>query len=173
MAAALPDFTPSLGHTYLPPLSTSHSKPSESQFSQVSKENTPLPESLNNQKKNLPSSTSSSTYLSSRLFEESLNISLKYGDEYMDENPITGQPGDFHLSTTGRKERDKLMVPLPGKESTQAVSNSTGPPSLSVKTESPISRKGSKGEKSPRTTGVPKPKRRKSKALASGGVSPA
>ena len=90
----------------------------------------------------------------------------------MDENPITGQPGDFHLSTTGRKEKDKLMVPLPSKLHPPATIKATPqPPPL--KTDIPAARKGSKSEKSPKTPGAPKPKRRKSKGIVSGGgISP-
>ena len=35
--------------------------------------------------------------------DESLALHLTYGQEYMDLNPITGKPGEFHLSSTGRK----------------------------------------------------------------------
>jgi mediator of RNA polymerase II transcription subunit 6 len=173
-AASLPDFSPSLGHTYMPPPSSKGSKGSESQMSQLSKENTPMPDALSTAKKGL-TSPDSSDYLSIRLLEESLQISLKYGDEYMDENPITGQPGDFHLSTTARKDKDRLLVPAPvkGPISTPAKSAATPtPPSL--KTDIPPARKGSKSEKSPKTPGggPPKPKRRKSKALNAGSMSP-
>jgi mediator of RNA polymerase II transcription subunit 6 len=89
----------------------------------------------------------------------------------MDENPITGHPGDFHLSTTGRRGREKISVPpstrsiLPSREKT--------PLTLDVKANEPPGRKGSKGDKSPKSAGLPKPKRRKSKALSSaGGISP-
>ena len=96
----------------MPPPTANRLKSTESQLGQASKEATPLPESL--QSKKSPTSTNSSTFLSSRLLEETLNITLKYGDEYMDENPITGQPGEFHLSSTGRKEAGKLAVPATG-----------------------------------------------------------
>ena len=91
----------------------------------------------------------------------------------MDELPITGQPGDFHLATAGRMEKDKLTVPMTGKAPTAAASNKPSAPSTpSLKTDIPPARKGSKADKSPKTPGIPKPKRRKSKALVSGGVSP-
>ena len=32
---------------------------------------------------------------------------MAYGDEYMDENPLVGEPGNFKLSSTGRSVRDK------------------------------------------------------------------
>lgn len=92
----------------------------------------------------------------------------------MDELPITGQPGDFHLSTTGRKEKDKLMVPLVSKAPASLVDKGK-PQTPALKTDIPPARKGSKVEKSPRTPGMPKPKRRKSSKAAgagSGSVSP-
>jgi mediator of RNA polymerase II transcription subunit 6 len=172
-ASSLPEFSPALGHTYMLPISN-RLKATDSQLSQASKENTPLPDALPGAKKALPSSNSSN-YLSSRLLQESLQLSLQYGDEYMDETPITGQPGDFHLSSMARKDKDKLMVPAPvnGPLSTPTKPTATPtPPAL--KTDIPPARKGSKSEKSPKTPGggPPKPKRRKSKALASGGLSP-
>lgn len=170
-AASLPDFSPSLGHTYMPP-SSSRLRAPESQLSQASKEATPLPDSLPNAKK-APQTSANNTYLGNRLLAETLNISLKYGDEYMDEKPITGQPGDFHLSTTGRTEKDKLMVPLPGKTPT-SMETKPGASMPDLVTDIPPARKGSKGDKSPKTPGggTPKPKRKKSKILGSGGVSP-
>lgn len=170
-ASSLPDFSPAHGHTYVPPTAN---KPKGTEIqTQASKENTPLPDSIQGVKKVLTSNNSK--YLSSRLLEESLQISLRYGDEYMDETPITGQPGDFHLSSAGRKGKENLIVPAPIKGPltvpTKAVATPT-PPAL--KTDIPPTRKGSKSEKSPRTPGggPPKPKRRKSKILASGGMSP-
>ena len=100
------------------------------------------------------------TALDSRLAEESLAIYLKYGEEYMDENPITGQPGSFHLSSTGRK--DKLSVPLGAKGAPLSLKDTPLPPiNTKVAAENPLARPG-KETKSPRS-GAPKPKRRKSK----------
>ncbi|KAG0648609.1 Mediator complex subunit 6 [Hyphodiscus hymeniophilus] len=169
IAARLPDFSPALGHRYLPPPS-SRLKAIESQLSQGSKEPTPLPDALQTSKK-VPSSAdiNASNYLDVRLLEESLNITQKYGDEYMDENPVTGQPGDFHLSTTGRKDKDKLSVPVV-KAPAPAASGKPSAPPTPLKTDIPPARKGSK---SPRTPGMPKPKRRKSsKVHSAGGISP-
>jgi mediator of RNA polymerase II transcription subunit 6 len=171
-AASLPDFSPSLGHTYMPPPSSTRLKGSETQPGQASKEATPLPDALNNSKK-APQASNSSSYIGSRLLEETLNISLKYGEEYMDENPITGQPGDFHLSTTGR-DKDKLVAPVPTKGTTVASNKLNASPLAKLDTDIPPSRKGSKSDKSPKTPGggAPKPKRRKSKALGAGVTSP-
>lgn len=172
IAANLPDFSPSLGHRYMPPPSN-RLKATESQLAQASKEATPLPDAFSNSKKTASSTnTNASNYLDVRLLEESLNITLKYGDEYMDENPITGQPGDFHLSTTGLKERDKLMVPATTRTAAPTSSAKPSAPPTPLKTDIPPARKGSKVDKSPKTLGMPKPKRRKSsKALGPGSIS--
>jgi mediator of RNA polymerase II transcription subunit 6 len=163
------------------PLNANRSKTSESHLAHASKENTPIPDSLSSAKKTSPSSVNTSTYLSSRLLAESLDMTLRYGEEYMDENPITGHPGDFHLSTTGRKGRpgDALKVPpvtTKGlSQQSQAKTNTAPPTPEAAKAADivPPVRKGSRGDKSPKTPGMPKPKRRKSKALSSaGGISP-
>lgn len=166
-ASPLPDFSPSLGHTYMPPPS-SRLKGVESQLGQSSKEATPVPEALSSKK--VPVSANTSTYLDNKLLEETLSISLKYGNEYMDENPITGQPGEFHLSTTGR-DKDKLAAPVNGKG---AAGDGKAGVVSKLNTDILSARKGSKSDKSPKTPagGMPKLKRRKSKGLSAGGMSP-
>ncbi|CAK7564812.1 MAG: Mediator of RNA polymerase II transcription subunit 6 [Sporothrix epigloea] len=37
-------------------------------------------------------------FLDPRVAEESYAIHMKYGSEYMDEQPISGRPGDFHIA---------------------------------------------------------------------------
>lgn len=174
-AASLPTFTPALGTTYLPPPTTRPNVAAQSQLDQLSKENTPLPETFQNPKKQPLPSTNNSTYLSTRLLEETLAINLKYGDEYMDENPITGEPGAFHLSATGRveKDKDKLMVPVAGKASA-STSKAATPVPPPLKTDLETLSKKAKGEKTPtKSPGGGKLKRRKSKGIKSaGGLSP-
>lgn len=78
-------------------------------------------------------------------------IHLRYGGEYMDENPITGKPGEFHLSSTGRK--DKIPPPMAGK-----------PNGLKPASEASPLTKDAKADKNGKAaTAPPKPKRRKSK----------
>jgi mediator of RNA polymerase II transcription subunit 6 len=170
-ASTLPNFSPALGHTYMPPPTAK--KAPESQISQTSKENTPMPDSLPGAKKVPATSASSSTYLNERLLADSFRLSLQYGDEFMDENPITGQPGAFNLSTTGRKEKNKLAVPAVANGPTLSQPKTSAPPTPTPELRAgvlPPVRKGSKGDKSPRTPGMPKPKRRKSKAMGSAGT---
>ncbi|KAM3073475.1 Mediator of RNA polymerase II transcription subunit 6 [Clarireedia jacksonii] len=165
----LPNFSPSLGHTYLPPVPP-RTKGIAAGTTQVSKENTPMPDGLPADTKKSTAS-SSNNILGHHLLEDSLNITLKYGDEYMDENPITGYPGDFHLSTTGRKEKEKLMVPPTTKPAGFGLAGKGAAPTP-LKTDIAVQKKAKNGEKSPRTPGTGKPKRRKSKSALSGDVSP-
>lgn len=141
-----------------------------------------LPSTSTSAKKSLPLSVNSSAYASSRLLAESLDLTFRYADEYMDENPITGHPGDFHLSTTGRKGQQSSFKALPASKSSsqsQISLKTTAPPTpekvvVDTNVPSVSARKGSKGDKSLKTPGMPKPKRRKSKGLGSaGGISPA
>ncbi|RDA92337.1 hypothetical protein CP533_4384 [Ophiocordyceps camponoti-saundersi (nom. inval.)] len=97
-----------------------------------------------------------------RASEEAFLTHMRHGGEYIDENPITGRPGEFHLSSTGRK-----AVPPPKINSSSAMGAMNGP-TLDTKVEE---KKDVKTEKSPKSPNMPKPKRRKSKM--SNGPSPA
>lgn len=114
-----------------------------------------------------------STYMDARLLEESFQLSMRYGDEYMDENPITGHPGAFNLTSTGRKSKDILAGPAQKAglhDPTKIVASGLDEKASDI----PPTRKGSKmSDKASKTPGLPKPKRKKSKVLSSsGGVTP-
>lgn len=158
-------FTPATGHTYLPPRAISRTAAATAQGS---REETPLPNTQTNTKNLQSPSDPDRASAEARLFSESISLSLRYGEIYMDENPITGQPGDFHFASTGRVEKDKLMVPLPAaKQPFASQPLKKDQPALGIKTKDLPSRKGSKSEKSPRTPGSGKIKRRKSKVATS------
>ena len=193
-ASSLPTFTPSLGHTYLPPVSKNPTPGSSLQTTQASKESTPIPgggtplpatqESANSAK--ATKSTADLGLQGVQMLEYSYNLFNRYGTEYMDENPIVGEPGAFKLSkshntslatsmTTSKtssqaQEGSKLSsqsteVPTPGKSAV---------PTPQLKTEdlpAPV-RKATKGsEKSPTTPGTKEKKsRRKSKAAGDRGT---
>lgn len=169
MTSSAPTFTPGQGRRYLPNPSTSkipgadlqHQSQIDSQVTNEDyslKENTPL----ENQSSQKLASSVDTTFLTDRLLQESLNITLQYGDEYMDENPITGVPGDFHFTTTGRTEKDKLAAAEATSKAVTPVIVSKPKPTP-LKTDLPVA----KGKKSPRTPGAAK-KRRKSKTPGAG-----
>jgi mediator of RNA polymerase II transcription subunit 6 len=167
-ASTFPEFSPALGHTY-PSLDTS--KPKFSDLTQRSKEPTPMPDTQTTSKSQ-GATTQTDEQISNQLLADTINISLRYGDEYMDEAPVTGQPGDFHLSLKARKEPEKGKLAVPSVNNKASGVNTPEPPTPS-KTDMPtLSRKGSKVEKS--IGGAPKPKRRKSKGtlVTSGAVTP-
>lgn len=179
-ASTLTEFSPALGHRYLPP-PTNRSKTSTSASGQVSQAATPLPDSVASKKSSQTTANANQNeYLSSRLLEESFNLTLQYGEHYMDENPITGEPGSFHF-------RKKKPVPIdPAKltagNATSPFADGKGKADLVVDTKidvppPPTGRKGSKAEKSPKTPlsaregGISKTKKRKSSKATGMGAS--
>ncbi|KAI0007384.1 MED6-domain-containing protein [Xylariaceae sp. FL0662B] len=142
-------WSPSLGHVYNTAQSSSDRRALESKGA------TPLPETQGSKGALEPKKTNQAV-VDSRLAEQSFMIHMQYGGEYMDENPITGKPGEFHLSSTGRK--DKLPVPGLTNIDTSFKSPTTPDPG----------KKDAKGDKTPKTpTGMPsKSRRKKSKAGA-------
>ena len=93
-------------------------------------------------------------------------IHMRYGGEYIDKNPITGRPGEFHLSSTGRKAVPPPNVTVGTKAGPGAMN---GPPAINTKLDDV--KKEAKGEKTPKSATMPKPKRRKSK-MAGGTPAP-
>ncbi|KAK3939554.1 MED6 mediator sub complex component-domain-containing protein [Diplogelasinospora grovesii] len=175
IAQSVQTWSPALGRVYQTPQSSQAQSTSRSQ--QGSKEGTPMPGATST------SSTTTTTTTAAQLdslFEESIMIQERYGGEYMDENPITGKPGEFHLSSTGRKDNLKPFNKTgPGGGGGQPM---TLPLVLSTKVggavQSPLAAPSNKNNgttgketKSPKTPGgsnmsggmPPKPKRRKSK----------
>ena len=147
---------------------------------QQSKEATPVPETQGTStKRAMRASVSSSKlsaaeYQNNRSLAESLAMSLSYGKEYMDENPLIGEPGNFILS----KSNDKLQArPLSQSQAskagpTQRETPAPTPPPIKTDVPSAFSSKKSAkgGDKSPTTPGSStkdKAKRRKSRSAIS------
>lgn len=174
-AAPLPVFAPSYGHTYFPPVQKP-TQPTQIGLSQQSKETTPMPGSQPDvpQKgtKILPDSEASDLQ-DTRALLEAINMSLRYGKEYMNETPLVGEPGNFRLSKT----KNALALPNASKTAQPASQQaspsratpapSPPPPPPPIQTDVPpvASKKSAKGtDKSPTTpASSQKAKRRKSK----------
>ncbi|KAJ5882593.1 uncharacterized protein N7529_001265 [Penicillium soppii] len=142
-ASTLPTFTSAYGHTYMPPGARSKETP-QSQ-SQQSKEATPMPETLPDSQstKNLGASNTSN-YQDTRNLAESFNLLTRYGDEFMDENPLVGEPGSFILSRAGDTGKPAPKFPAPAAGSTPLPIVST--PQVRVETPG-------RSEKSPPPSG--------------------
>ena len=107
----------------------------------------------------------------------SYDLLLRYGNEYMDENPVVGEPGAFKLAkahnpalasftSTTRSSFESSQAATPGK-------SALTPQPPPIKTEdlpAPVRKSTKGGEKSPTTPGGSKEKkmRRKSKAAGAG-----
>ncbi|CAD6501703.1 BgTH12-01953 [Blumeria graminis f. sp. triticale] len=160
LTSELPRFSPALGHTYVP-FNQKIAQPSNlSGLSQNNRENNIPSDELTPSKyqNNFTNKSETNTVLATRLLEESINTYLKYGDEYMDENPITGEPGAFHLTSTGRAEKSAAAF------TTKGPLQITKPAPLKTD-RSPLTNE-KKAEKSPKTFGSGKQKRKKSRATA-------
>ncbi|KAL8709023.1 MAG: hypothetical protein Q9225_007519 [Loekoesia sp. 1 TL-2023] len=163
--SALPIFTPALGHAYLPPAPKSLNLATSTQLSQTSKESTPMP---GTQDSTLTKASSKALLdhdmQSAQLLQNSLNLSLRYGHEYMDDNPLVGEPGSFIITKT-REVQQPASQPK-----TKPAPVPTKPPTPQIKTDVPEpKRKPSMGaEKSPTTPGTKEKKaRRKSRPATS------
>jgi mediator of RNA polymerase II transcription subunit 6 len=91
-SSSVQSWSPALGRTYQTPTATSSTATTKQ------REATPLPETTTTTK---PVTTT--TPPTARLLEEALGIHHQFGSHNLNENPITGKPGDFQLSSTGRK----------------------------------------------------------------------
>lgn len=149
---------PSLGHVYQLP----SNQPTRPKL-QESKEGTPMPDSQRGASAAPTAAPASKTEEMSmeRVAEESFMVHMKYGGDYIDENPITGRPGEFHLSTTGRKPV------MPPQLSQSGIGTMNGPPSINTK----LDEKKDGKDKTPKSATGPKLKRKKSRA-GKGGATP-
>ncbi|KAK2811754.1 hypothetical protein FQN50_001792 [Emmonsiellopsis sp. PD_5] len=192
-ASPLPIFSPSHGHTYMPPvpksLESTHQPRPGQQSAQQSTANTPMPDIPSQPPRttqtspptttSLTSSTSTTQSQDTRSLVEAFNLLSRYGDEYMDDAPLTGEPGAFIISKKAAEQpvRQQPLPPPPkSKAPTPAPAGvgSTSKPGTpaatpSIKTDAATiggAAKGGKGgEKSPTTPGGgrEKVKRKKSK----------
>ncbi|KAL0943828.1 Mediator of RNA polymerase II transcription subunit 6 [Colletotrichum truncatum] len=159
-------WTPSLGHVYTQPTPSALSKTKEDATS------TPMPDGSTSNGGSSAKATNISKKETTamaldRLAEESFAIHMRHGGDYFDENPITGRPGDFHFASTGRKDNSKIAPPPPPPAQAQKPQK----PGINTKLAEDAKKDG-KGEKSPKTPSMPKPKRKKSK-IATPAATPA
>lgn len=129
------------------------------------------------------SQSSNATVNSTAILADSFGLSIRYGSEYMDENPLVGEPGSFILRKTRDAQSQAQQVQEQqsqqsqqsqqqqqqqvNSKTAQAAKVASPPPPAMINTNIPPlapARKGSKGgEKTPITPGG-KDKKRKKKA---------
>ena len=141
---------------------------SSSQLTQPSKESTPMPDSVPGSTKSLATSqtvASNEHIHEARSLAESLNMTMRYIGEYMNENPLLGEPGSFILSSTHGNSQSKSQSQGRPTLLTKPTESEVPEPLVDGKSSSgSTSKANNSGEKSPTTPGMSgKPKRRKSK----------
>ncbi|KAI6782422.1 Mediator of RNA polymerase II transcription subunit-like protein [Emericellopsis cladophorae] len=144
---------PSVGHTYPPPKQIAQPRTNAGTHG-PSKEGTPMPDAAQGKTGEQPAKDDPSL---DRSVEEAFAIHMRYGGEYVDENPITGRPGEFHLSSTGRKP-----VPPPQTQQTMGMS---GPTTLDSKVGG-AEKKDGKEQSGKSSTGTKPRKRKRNKGSA-------
>ncbi|GAP91730.1 putative mediator of RNA polymerase II transcription subunit 6 [Rosellinia necatrix] len=154
-------WSPSRGHVYKIAQTTTNTRPRNIAGS---KETTPRPDGkapLNNNKGINAHETKRSDPVLSKFdllwhAEQSMSVQMQCGGDYEDENPITGKPGAFNLSKTGRT--DKLQVPgITALNTSSSILDLGGKKSKDGPTKA-----GDKTPKTP-TSGTSKLKRKRSK----------
>ena len=136
-ASALPTFAPATGLAYLPPASKDPS--SSYRIVQSSKEASPMPGNMTPMPTTQDTTASSrgrsnsksavdTDYQSEQMLAESYNLAIRYGNEYMDENPVVGEPGSFRLA---KSHDSNLSASMTTNKSSQA------PSSLRIETPAP------------------------------------
>lgn len=182
LASTLPTFTPALGHTYLPSTPKNPTSGASFQATQTSKVSTPIAgnstplsgtqATMSTKKDSLVRKAVDNSDL--QMLSDSYRLALSYGDEYMDENPIIGEPGSFklaksrslQLSTSATSSMSAIKA-----DSQQSLKVATPIPMKAavtpqLKTEdlpAPVKKVNKGGDKSPTTPLGKEKKRKKSK----------
>jgi mediator of RNA polymerase II transcription subunit 6 len=164
-------WSPASGHTYFPP---SYETTKTAGSAAASRAGSIAPGGVDmdtSQASVTQPSEEQTTEFSDAFFLQSLQLTNQYGNEYMDENPLQGEPGSFVFASTKQQveARNKaaaaqaaLAVPAKPDDSQSVVSSSVAPTPKPLPTEA-SSRKGSIASIPPKA----KKERRKSKGLAS------
>lgn len=175
-SASLPTYTPALGHRYFPPLVKPTADPS-STVAQSAREESLAPETLPQPStpRDMPAAQPAANIADSKdvqILFESFNQFLKYGNEYMDENPLIGEPGSFVFSSSKQHLQAQQMT-AQRTQANKAMAKQSNTPQPTVPStpqpvpEPTVTRKIVKPLDKLATAGPPKPKRRKSKAPTS------
>lgn len=189
-AADLPSFSPTAGYHYLPHVSarpaslveSSHGSPSRSREGSVvpgvdiqssRSESVPLPDSQASSHASIKANTQDSALLA-----QSFKMALEFGDEYMDENPLLGEPGHFHFTSTAafvkKRKADEEAAVLAAKARAQSQNSADIIASKAAKPPSPPAimmeaKTVAKGDKDRRVSKLgERAKRKKSRAVNAG-----
>lgn len=182
--ASLPTFEPATGYSWLSPEAKvsikSQQTSANSREGSVAPESTQLSSAMDIDGRQPATTAGPTDPRDDLLLEQSLRLTMAYGDEYMDENPLRGEPGNFVFTHTKdhlkAKQAQAEAAAAKAKEKEAAERARAVPAAFSTKPKDEVAqekpfnkRKGSKAEGK---------KRRKSRAaispvIGSAGNSPA
>ncbi|TKA22678.1 hypothetical protein B0A50_07771 [Salinomyces thailandicus] len=151
--AALPSFSPTSGYSYLPQAQQKNSgtasvtaSPARSREGSVapgadmqtlrSRSGSLIPDSQSDS----GPKTSSARTQDARLLAQALQLSIQFGDEYTDENPMQGEPGAFKFTSSTaavkkRKADEEAATAAQKAKEAAAMATPVGSPSPVVKEE--------------------------------------
>ncbi|KAF2755546.1 hypothetical protein EJ05DRAFT_503001 [Pseudovirgaria hyperparasitica] len=166
-AASLPSFSPAAGHSYVPVTTRKQGAPSAVQ----SRAGSPGPEALSQPTvmKQGAQAPTSQRAVEQSLFD-ALMSSIRYGTEYMDKNPLNGEPGSFVFKSTNAHIKQQEDAQAKAAETLKAMQESTAmtatqTPKSQIETQILQAKRGIPALDKLRTAGAkPKPSRKKSKA---------
>jgi mediator of RNA polymerase II transcription subunit 6 len=189
-ATELQFYTPDRGYTYHAPISK-HKALTSLESTRTSRANSPIPDTAS-QTSLQPAGTKETQQQQQqqgnddRAIATSFSLALQWGNEYMDENPLIGEPGALKLSSTSRqlkdqqdrteasktaqKEREKMNesarasiaatptpAPAPIKTDLKKSSVSKGKSPISAVSDGGIKKAGRRKSMKPGTPGVGSP----------------
>lgn len=176
IANGLPRYTPSVGYHYLPqttkrvnPASSLTASPTRSREASVApggdarslRSGSVLPDAK------LPATTTTSNVREARLMRDSLRLALEYGDEYTDENPLSGEPGNFKFATSTaavkKRRADEEVAAAKARAERESNSNSRAASPEKAPTPPAVFTEAKTTTKVEKKTDGKKTKRRKSK----------
>lgn len=150
----------------MPPTTTTTKSIEPGQSQPSKEENTPMPEADSQTRTSTGQSLTGagvsgagSNVQDTRTLAESFNLLSRYGEEFMDENPLVGEPGSFILSRAGDVDRPAPAAATTTKQVPSAAGGTTNASRVStpqVKVDTP----GKAGSATPISD---EKKRRKSK----------
>ena len=181
-AVNLPTFSPTSGYSYLPHSTSKAALTSISGSASASptrsREGSVVPGAETQSLRSgslIPESQQkqSSSTQDSRLLARSFQTYLEFGDEYMDENPLIGEPGSFsftHSAAAVKKRRadEEAAVAAAAKAKEQQAASRVATPATKVEQKPPsppaVMTAEAKGGKERRGSKMEKIKRKKSRA---------
>ncbi|KAJ5934025.1 hypothetical protein N7454_006354 [Penicillium verhagenii] len=113
-------------------------------------------------------SNTNSSYHDTRSLAESFSLFTKYGDEFMDETPLVGEPGSFIMSRVGNENDRATKNAAAPKSSLGVTANTPGVPGRVSTPQVRVDTPGKASDKSnsPPSSGENKARRKKNRVVS-------